>query len=304
MPAPVAIFCYNRPDCLQKCVAQLAKNPLAASTPLYFFSDAAKTASDVKQVQQVRSYLKAVTGFEHIVIIEAPRNKGLARSIIDGVTSILNKFEEVIVLEDDLITTENFLDFMNACLNFYRLNSKVFSISGFTMPINMEQEFQHDVYFTKRASSWGWATWRNRWTDIDWEVKDYRTFAANREARRKFNLMGSDLSGMLDKQMKGKINSWAIRWCYHQFKTETFTVFPCTSKVENIGFVASASHTSPIQSGRFKTELDKSLRRQFDLNHQVELNSGIIMQFTRPYSLRTRLKYKLMGFFPKVISAH
>jgi hypothetical protein len=303
MPAPVAIFCYNRTECLQKCIAQLSKNHLAASTPLYFFSDGAKTTQEVKDVEAVRQFIRSVSGFKEITIVEATTNRGLATSIIEGVTKVLEQFEEVIVLEDDLLTTENFLDFMNASLEFYRLSPQVYSISGYTTPINYESDFQYDTYFTKRASSWGWATWRNRWTNIDWQVSNYASFAADQEARKRFNLMGSDLSGMLDRQMAGKINSWAIRWCYHQFRTNTYSVFPLTSKVQNIGFSTQSSNTKAVQSGRFRTVTDSTNRRKFKLNPQPKLDKEIIQQFTRTYSVRTRLKFKLLSYFPAAIAA-
>lgn len=298
MPAPVAIFCYNRPECLQQCIANLAKNPLAASTRLFIFSDAAKTAADVEPVDSIRKYIRSVSGFAEIKIIEATTNKGLATSIIQGVSLVLELFEEVIVLEDDLLTTENFLDFMNACLDFYRFQPQIYSISGYTIPIKNEGNSEYDTYFTQRASSWGWSTWRNRWRNIDWQVNDYGSFASDNEARKRFNLMGSDLSGMLDRQMTGKINSWAIRWCYHQFRMNTFTVFPLKSKVENIGFSGQASNTRQIQSGRFKTLTDSTGKRQFNLNPEPNLDRRIIQQFTRTYSIGTRLRFKLLSYLP------
>lgn len=298
MPSPVIIFCYNRLDNLKRTVESLQKNTQAGLTELYIFSDGASKEADENKVAAIRDYLPSITGFRELNIIHSQRNKGLATSIIEGVTEVLKKHETVIVLEDDLLTSTNFLSYMNESLDFYKNNKKILSISGYSFRIAFPQVYVYDNYFTKRSSSWGWGTWRNRWDAVDWEVKDYNDFARNAAARKKFNLMGSDMAGMLDKQMKGKISSWAIRWCYHQFKTDTYTAFPSLSKVQNIGFGDAATHTSSIQRSRFATSLDTTGTHIFKLNPFVSLNNLLIRQFVRKYSIVTRLKYKALSLIP------
>lgn len=295
MLSPVIIFCYNRLDNLKRTVENLQKNSLAGITELYIFSDGPSKEADEHKVAAIRDYIPTISGFKALNIVSSEHNKGLAKSIIEGVTEVLKKHETVIVLEDDLLTSTNFLSYMNESLSFYKDNRKILSISGYSFRITFPQVYVYDNYFTKRSSSWGWGTWRNRWNAVDWEVKDYSEFVRNAEARRKFNLMGSDMAGMLDKQMKGKISSWAIRWCYHQFKTDTYTAFPSLSKVQNIGFGEAATHTSSIQRSRFATSLDNTGTQTFKLNPFVSLNNSLIKQFVKRYSFVTRLKYKALS---------
>lgn len=299
MTYPVVIFCYNRLDCLRLTIEHLKKNALAPVTDLFIFSDGAAREDDIEKVNLLREYLKSVTGFRQVITTESSTNKGLAKSIIEGVSQVLKTHEGVIVLEDDLLTSTNFLDFMTESLEFYKNNKRVFSVSGYSKPINFPVYHIYDNYFTRRGSSWGWATWRNRWLTVDWDINDYHSFFIDHSARRKFNEMGSDMCGMLDKQMKGKINSWAIRWCYHQFKTDSYSVFPSVSKVQNIGFQDSATHTRPIQQKRFATELDTSGTKHFKFNPFVRLDGVIISQFVKQFSLATRLKYKALSLIPK-----
>ncbi|WP_256010001.1 sugar transferase [Desertivirga xinjiangensis] len=293
---PVILFCYKRLDHLKETVEHLSKNFLAGSTDLYIYSDAAGKPSDEQDILDVRAYLKTISGFKTVSVIKAEKNKGLARSIIEGVTDVLKVHEAAIVLEDDLITSTNFLSYMNDSLRFYRDNHKVFSISGYSFPINLPSQYHFDNYFTQRASSWGWATWRDRWEHVDWTVSDYHEFSKSTRIQKDFNRMGSDLSGMLIRQMNGKINSWAIRWCYHQFKTKTFTAFPVISKIQNIGFGTAATHTSAVMKSRFATELDGSNKDNFHFNGEVSISPAIIKQFVSRYSILTRLKYKAMGY--------
>ena len=187
---------------------------------------------------------------------------------------------------------------MNQALHFYKDEGKVFSITGYSIPIHND-ESESDVYFTSRSSSWGWATWKDRWMVIDWEVKDYSAFKNNSLFRQNFNKMGSDMSQMLDRQMHGKINSWAIRWCYHQFKSGLLSVHPFMSKIENIGFNSPDASNTKERFNRYQTKLDKSQKNVFLFSKYFRLDSKIIQQFTKPFSIKTRIKYKLLNLLFK-----
>lgn len=292
--APILLFVYKRLDTLQHTIQTLQRNFLAKESDLYIFSDGAKALKDGAGVTAVRDYIRTIEGFKSIYIIESPANKGLANSIIDGVSQVIKEYKKVIVLEDDLITSSNFLLYMNQCLDYYKSNPKVFSVSGFSFIIKGLND--QDIYFTQRASSWSWATWNDRWIEVDWEVKDYSSFRKDIRKRWAFNKMGSDMAGMLDKQMSGKMDSWAIRWCYHQFKQQSYTVFPAYSKVQNIGFMNDATHTRDITS-RYATELDNTSNMVFNFTDHIQLEPAIIKQFTSHYSISSRIKYKILNTF-------
>jgi hypothetical protein len=294
--APILLFVYKRLDTLKKTLESLQSNFLAEESELYIFSDAAKYSNDDIIVKEVRTFLRTINGFKRVYIIEAKKNKGLADSIIDGVSKILESYQNVIVLEDDLVVSVNFISYMNSALKYYKNYNSVFSISGFTTPIRMPISYAYDNYFTKRSSSWGWATWSDRWENIDWVIKDYSKFSSNYKNRNRFNKMGSDLATMLKKQIKGKINSWAIRWCYHQYKIDGYTVYPTISKVCNIGFNESGTHTTN-HFNPFKVEIDITNKRNFNFSSEVILNRIFLKQFLRPYSLGSRILYKLLNGF-------
>lgn len=293
--APIILFTYKRLDTLQLTVDALKKNYLAKDSDLIIFSDAAKTSKDQVAVNNVRTYLKSINGFKSITIKEAKNNKGLANSIIDGVSLVLQQHESVIVLEDDLVSSPNFLNYMNEALSFYKNNTKIFSIAGFSIPIKSNKNI--DIYFTQRSSSWSWATWRNRWEQIDWEVSDYDTFKNSSQQKKAFNKMGSDMASMLHKQMNGKLDSWAIRWCYHQFKYNLFSVHPIVSKIDNVGFTPDASNTTE-KFNRFKTILDQGNQTTFKFTNEVQLDSRLIKQFVKPFTITSRIKYKILNLLP------
>lgn len=295
--SPIILFTYKRLDTLQKTIESLRLNTLAEESELFIYSDGAKSQSDKEGVEEVRNYLETITGFKSVKIEKAKENKGLAKSIIEGVTKTFINNDKVIVLEDDLEVSLNFLEFMNQALEFYAHNEKIISVGGYSEGVSSRGDF--DIFFTKRSTSWGWATWKNRWTEIDWEVSDYKSFLKDKKAQKEFNLMGSDLSSLLTKQMSGQVSSWAVRWCYHQYKHSLLSVHPFKSKVLNLGLDSkNATHTKGVAE-RFQTTIDKSNKLVFNFDPNPKIDPFIIKQFVRPYSFKVRLFYFIKNIFTK-----
>lgn len=231
--APITLFVYNRPDHTQQTVEALQKNELAEQSDLIIFSDGPKLGQEDK-VKQVRDYIKTIKGFKSISIRESDINKGLANSIIDGVTEIVNKYGKVIVLEDDLVTSPYFLKYMNDALELYENEEKVISIHGYIYPVKDELP---ETFFIKGADCWGWATWRRGWSLFE---ADGQTLLKELELKRltnEFDFNGSfAYTQMLKDQISGKNNSWAIRWYASAFLNNMYTLYPAKSLVAHIGF--------------------------------------------------------------------
>lgn len=293
--SPIILFTYLRVESLKKTVVALANNFLATDSDLIVFSDGSKGLKDDQAVLEVRAYLRTIQGFKSVTIHESSINKGLAASIIQGVSDVLKVYPSAIVLEDDLITSSNFLIFMNLALHHYQENPKVLSISGFSPVIRGLDE--NEVYFTQRASSWGWACWADRWSKIDWKCSFYDEFKNNSNLKSNFNKMGSDLTLMMKRQMEGNLNSWAIRFCFHQFQNDLYSVFPAISKIENIG-ISDKLATNTFQSfSRFRSEFDKSGNKDFLFRNQISLEPKIIKQFVKDNSINSRIKNKFLNLF-------
>lgn len=293
--APILLFTYKRLDTLKMTVAALQNNFLASDSELFIFSDGYKSEIDKMDVLGVREYLKTITGFKSVQIFESQKNKGLAKSIIEGVSFILESYENVIVVEDDLITTPNFLNFMNQALYFYNTNENIFTICGYSFDLQIKN-YLNDSYFINRTWPWSWATWGNRWVNIDWDVKDYPEFKKNKKLRREFGSLGSDVNDMLDRQMNGKIDSWAIRLTYHQFKNNLLSVYPSQSKVDNLGFDQFSTHTSGSRN-RYIPVLDRSLTTSFILQPKIEISSLHQKKFQQKMGIWSRIKSKLETYF-------
>lgn len=294
--APICLFVYNRIFETEQTVNSLINNNIAKESELFVFCDGGRSEADWVKVNEVRKFIGQVSGFKSLTVFENPTNMGLAKSIIDGVTKVIDKYGKVIVLEDDLRTSKNFLDFMNQGLNFYHGQEKIQSISGYTMPLKSLECLDRDYYYGLRASSWGWATWDYVWNAVDWEIKDYKEFIADRKKRSSFNKGGRDMSQMLSHKIMGKNNSWAIVFCYDQWKKGRVSVFPSVSKVENIGFSENATNTKAIIP-EYIGKLDDTNNIQFEFEKEINLNPKILREFAFNFSYYIRIKNKLVNLF-------
>jgi hypothetical protein len=293
--APIVLFCYNRPWHVEQTLESLKRNTLAPDSDLFIYSDGPKKASDEPLVAQVRSYLSTLTGFRNISIQPAEKNRGLAQSVISGVSDIINRFGKIIVLEDDMLSAPDFLTFMNEALDTFMARPDVFSVSGYTPPIYVPDHYREDTYLAPRASSWGWGTWAGKWAQADWQVQDFEQLKKNPDLRKKLNDGGNDLWPMLFKQQKGVIDSWAIRWTYTQVRHNAFGLYPVRSKIKNIGTDGSGTNFT-FKSAQYGDELNQDrLKINPDIKPDEQLTSVFKAYYNPPIQVRMKnwVKYRI-----------
>ena len=294
--APICLFVYNRIDETMQTIDALKANYLSSESDLIIYSDGFKNSTDKESVINIRFYLKEISGFRSIVIRESGVNKGLAQSVIDGVTEVLTSHESIIVLEDDLITTPNFLDFMNQGLQTYSLTNNVMSINGFSINVGEGKGIKdNDVFFHNRTHSWGWATWENRWEKEMFDV-DKIKLEINDEILVLFkNKCGEDISRMLLDSLSGKNDSWYVRWVFRHFLQNKIALFPFYSKVKNIGYGENATHCKSIDV--LKTLHDNKFYQVFNYPEIPSIDPIINNRFLSYFSYRYKFWFRFFLIF-------
>ena len=238
--APILLFVYNRPEHVQRSIESLLRNELAEQSELFIYADAAKDEAAESAVAEVRQYIKGIKGFKSVHITERERNWGLANNVIDGVTTLVNLYGRVIVLEDDLIVAPYFLQFMNDALETYKDSQEVGHIQAC--------DFTHDpslpdTFLIKWTGSWGWATWDRAWKNFNPNGKELLRQLEERKLTRTFDFNGNyRFTRMLRRQIEGKNNSWAIRWNASLFLADILSLNVGRSLVQNEGFDGSGTN--------------------------------------------------------------
>lgn len=258
--APVVLFVYNRPDHTQRALNALSNNSLASESDLYIFSDAPKNPKAADSVQRVRDIIKSISGFKTVTIIQRDVNFGLQKSISEGVTDIVRRYGKIIVLEDDLITHKQFLEFMNKGLDLYKDNKDVYQVTGYSHISGGKNltgdAIQNAAYFLKITSTWGWGTWADSWEIFFQGLKDIEKLS-NRKVKYEFNYDNSyNYYKMLNDTIAGKAKSWGIVWYWNLFKNNGLTLHPTETLIDQIGFDGTGqnSRNHVVESSRIKPQ--------------------------------------------------
>jgi hypothetical protein len=239
--APIAIFTYRRAEHLRRTLEALSHCDLFKESPLLVFADGARGASDASDVTAARRVaVDMLAGQAEFHFADA--NRGLARSVIAGVSEATRQYGRVIVVEDDLEVSPNFLRYMNEALDRYADCTSVYQVSGHMFDVP-ELRGRGSAMFLPLTTSWGWATWRRAWDQFDPVAQGWERLASDRALRRRFNLGGVyDYAGMLERQMNGIGDSWAVRWNWTVFSHDGLTLFPSETLVRNSGLDGSGTH--------------------------------------------------------------
>jgi GT2 family glycosyltransferase len=283
MTAPVALFVYNRPGHTRRTINELKANQLADQTDLYIFSDGPKGETDHSQVAEVRNYLHSVTGFRSVRIKNAAGNRGLAASIVEGVTEIVSKCGRVIVLEDDILTSPYFLTYMNDALERYADEERVMHISGYMYPV--DPEGLDETFFCHIPSPWGWGTWQRAWRFFKKDVEEIRRTFTKTEINQ-LNLGGvHNFWEQVQHNWQGKADTWAIFWHIAIFREKGLCLTPSRSLTQNVGHDGTGVHC---------------LESKESEAYMTVLRLGPVTNFSDVIEENTLALSRIKGFLPSV----
>lgn len=276
--APIVLFVYNRPWHTEQTLEALAKNRLAEKSYLTIYADGLKssaTEEDKKRVGKVRELIRSKQWCKEVKIVEREKNWGLADSIVDGVTNAVNEHGKVIVLEDDIVTSPGFLQYMNDALRLYQGEDKVMHVSGYMIPLVAEG--LPETFFYNQTSCWGWATWKRAWNAFQPDAVFLRQELDNKDSVYHFNLNGYyDFYSDLVRNINNEIKTWAIKWHTSVYLKGGLCLHPKTSLVSNIGFDGTGVHCG--KSDKFKTSITEHLKVEAvkSLSENIEVRDRVV----------------------------
>tara|TARA_Y100000816_G_scaffold211549_1_gene157179 strand:+ start:2540 stop:3481 length:942 start_codon:yes stop_codon:yes gene_type:complete len=295
--SPLVVFTYLRFNKLKKLINKLKSNKISKQTEIIFFSDFAKDKSELEKVKRVRNYLFKINGFKKKKIILRKKNYGNGKNIIDGLKYVFKKHKSAIILEDDLEIEQNFLSFMNLCLNKYRNNKKVWHISGWNFDFRpLHNNF--DVFFSRNMNCWGWGTWRDRWKYFEKKPdKLIKYFDKNLDKKKKFNLNNNlNYFGQILRNKNNKINTWAVFWYAQIFKNNGLCLSPNYSLVRNNGFDKFSSHSHPKHFMNIIYKTSISTKKNFLLPDKIFEYKNFYNDFDNFFNKKINFKVKLNNY--------
>ncbi len=246
------LFTYNRSRHVKTVLDALKKN-IVLPEKLYIFQDGMKETAELEEWKQVGEVIKAVDWCDTEIII-AEKNKGLANSIVSGINYVLEKNDAVIVLEDDCVPHPDFMLYMISGLKEYKDTDQVYSISGYSWPVNLDKN-GFDAYFTQKICSYGWGTWKNRWNQFERDFMLLSKIKKNPDAADRLAVWGGGLQGILMGNLTERYDSWAVFWALKVIERNGYCLAPYEQLIYNIGFDGSGRHGAILQESL--PDLDK-----------------------------------------------
>lgn len=263
---PIVIFVYNRKKYLEQTFDALKDCYNVEKHDCFIFCDAYnfKRDKDKEAVEETRAfveYIKTTDVFRNTFVFYSDIHLGCREATIRGMNYVLNKYEAVIDIEDDIIVSENFLDYMDDALRYFKDRNDICMIAGYSYSIKEIETYKYDSFIAKRLNTWGFGTWADRWKKVDWELKDYDEFIEDDKMKYEFMEGGYDLLTILRQQAEAELDAWDITWMYSMYKMGMMAVYPKISFTQNIGVFGS--HYSGKMHEQQRIDLN-SKRYDFD----------------------------------------
>ena len=250
--APIGISVYTRINHFKQCIEALQNNILAEKSVLFVFSDAAKIKEDEDLVKKVQEFTHSITGFKKVNIIERDKNYGSTKNAPFAHREITEKFEKSIFLEDDIVTAPGFLTFMNEALEFYKDDDRILSITGYSPPINLPNEYDNDIFILPRYNGWGTGVWKSLMAE-PLNIIEKKEFIKIKNKKKVFTVGGEDVLNMIELEINGELNAGDVKVMYYQALNDKYTLYPKKSLTQNIGHDGSGVHCGI--NNKFNVEL-------------------------------------------------
>jgi len=301
--APIVFFAYNRPVHTRQVLESLHQNKWAGESSLWIYIDGPKPGASeetLKAIEEVKKVVREKKWCKEVSIIEAPVNKGLVKSTIEGITRMVNEFGKVIAMEDDGLVSPGFLTYMNDALDFYENEPRVMHISAYARPDLAPAEVKESTYFFYHTTTWGWGTWKRAWDKFTPDAMAVRAAVKKKGNIKKLNMDGTfEFYWGLLAVAKSNMTSWNTIWHSVVFLHDGLCLYPKRSLVSNIGHDGSGTNCAPDDRFQINNE---------ELANEIEVtgiplteHAGVRAYYTGLHSFRYRALFAIKHYLRYLI---
>ena len=257
MSIAIVIPCYDRPSSLERLLSSLSKAVFnEVDISLIISIDSRKN----KKVIEIAQNYEWKHGSKEVIIHE--EQLGLKNHIY-FCGDLTEKYENLIILEDDLFVSPYFYDFAIQAFNFYKDEERVAGISLYNYEVteNLQLSFKpvddgSDVYFLQFASSWGQLFSKNNWRRFrEWNKINEDEFQK------------SSVPGYVKDWGE---NSWKKHFIHFLMDQDKYFVYPKLSLTTNFN-QGGGTHSDP--SINFQTSIQNT-QKQY-VFQQIEQSKAI-----------------------------
>lgn len=286
---PILFLVFNRPDTTFEVIKEI-KN--VKPRRLYIAADGPRleNESDLKRCAEVRELIKQGIDWDcEVKTLYREKNLGCGRAVSEAITWFFNNEPEGIILEDDVLPSESFFQFIEELLLMYRNHENVMMISGSNL-LNDWNTHQNESYlFSEYAGIWGWGSWRRAWNGYDlemnsWQKKESKQYFKDHfsSGQAAFFNMIFDWVGPSNQSKIKQIDTWDYQWWYQRLVNKGVGIIPKLNLTRNIGFTQDATHTSSMHDEIKNAQI---YEMEFPLHHPK------LIEVDQDYDIKVAKKY-------------
>ncbi|MCI8596985.1 MAG: hypothetical protein HFJ10_00845 [Lachnospiraceae bacterium] len=238
MNCGIALFIYDRPQCTKKVLESLKRNCIRE---LYVFQDGIGDKTNKTGWEQNVNLIENINWCEVHYKKNEQKASSLDKQIITGINRVFEQKEEIIVIEDDCIISNDTIAFFEKCFEIYRYNKRIISIDAYLEPIEVPEEYEMSVIASGAPSSWGWGTWKDRWLGFQKDFAIIKHIGDAMKYNKMFDTCGYPIKKILTDY--SLLSTWDFWWSLYVLLKEGISIRPIYNKVYNIGFANPGTHT-------------------------------------------------------------
>ena len=221
---PVLVIGFNRYECFKKVMLKVLRQ---RDVKLYVSIDGARNKDDLIEQEKINLFINHLN--VEVVINRNEKNLGCALGVSSAIDFLFRHESCGIILEDDVLPSDEFFTFQKFYLKKYKDNKSVYSIGGFSAA-NMSRS-----YMSAHGSIWGWGTWADRWKNFS--LKNRMSFPALIYSFKSECLLSTLINILSNRELRsGKLDTWDYQWKFTRLCQKSYNLLPPKSLVDNIGF--------------------------------------------------------------------
>ena len=277
----ILFIIFNRPGTTQQVFDAIKK---AQPTRLYIAADAARAGNttDAEKCKAARAITEQIDWPCDAKRLFRDENLGCGKAVSEAINWFFASEPEGIILEDDCVPHPDFFPFATAMLERYRNDHRIISINGSNL--GYQPATNNSYSFSRFMNMWGWATWRDRAIQVDYQMNEWKTTRTKSWwvfKHTKQHIFDSDINWY--RLWCAKFNTvasdpgftWDWQWVYHQLRRRQLSIVPSVNLITNIGFDADATHTHEAVNPAANIP---TLAMLFPIQHPVQMKPDFIFE--------------------------
>ncbi len=291
---PILLIFFNRPGTFEKVFEKVKK---VQPETLILAQDGPRNSDDNANIKKCREIAEKIDWPCSVIKDYSEVNLGCGVRPQSAISSALEKFEQVIILEDDCIPSDSFFPYCEELLERYKDDERIAYISG----LNHFESWdcgESDYFFTKAGSIGAWGTWRRAWSryydyyaNLIHDPYIVKLYAQQVGVPHVFEKRLSSLLRANAAETNGdKLSYWDAQWGFAQYIQNMLVIVPKVNLIHNVGGGAESTHATTLKETKYIKYKNMLYMPTYELNFPLHHPKFCACDFEYHY-----LVYKCFG---------